>query len=277
MATQVNFGSFNLNAQASGYYVTEVPYSITPVVETFYKIARFEGQKRTSLVTNERQIQLKMMVISTAMPPTRADLEQRLSTMYSYLIVPQQPLTMFALDSRYVICDCTGADATLASGQPIAAQVTLTFVAQQPYFMATTQSTFDTGIVTLTSAGSNNYTFATQTILGGGTIFSRPVIQIFKESATPTWNSVTLVQDTDEVAIAVSAGLPSASGDYLQFICDPSLPNGYSVLKNGTGNPLAFSGTFPQLESGTTTWSITVNASAQPLARALWTWTPRWV
>jgi hypothetical protein len=83
---------------------------------------------------------------------------------------------------------------------------------------------------------------------------------------------------TDSRQIALTAGLPSAPGDYLDIFCDPNAGSGYTVQKNSSGTPLGFTGIFPVLQPGSTLWNITiVVSSGSPIVEAIFTWTPRWL
>lgn len=271
MATPATFGSFNFNDNVN-YFIIEKPFSMNPVSETFYKIARFEGTKRTSAITNERSITVKLRVIGTS----RADLETRLNTLYTALSVQQQALSLYAIDGRYWIADCVAAEALEQGGSPIATTLQLTFIAQQPYAISPTMSTVSTGTVTLTNSGGNNWVFPTRNITGGGNVFARGTVVITKLN-TGTWTSLALTNTTDSTTITVTTNLPSAINDFMQFNCDPTMLNGYTALKNQTGNPTAFTGAFPSMEPGTNQWNITIVSTTSVQASATYSWFPRWL
>lgn len=270
MPTPATFGTFNFN-DGVNYFVLEKPFSMNAVSETFYKVARLEGVKRTGAITNERTIAIKVRVVGT----TRSDLETRLNNLYSALAIQQQNLTLFSIDTRYWVADCIGAEAIEQSGNPIFVTLALTFVAQQPYATSTTQSLFNTGMLLL--SGTSPFSFPTQTITGGGNVYSHPTIQIFHGNDVTTWSSLSLSQTTDGSTLTLTSSLPSSNGSYLLITADPLAQNGWTVLLNGTGSPLAFSGIFPVMEPGSTIWTMSVAASAAPHVRVQWTWYPRWL
>jgi len=265
------YGFFSFNDNIN-YFVTERPYSITPFQQTFFKVARLEGQKKTGETVNERIIQVKMKVIGAS----RIDLEQKLEVMYAALSLRQQQLVIHASDARYFVADCTNIECALQGGLPISATATLTFTCQQPYALATVASTFTTGNVMLSASGTN-WVLPVQQFAGGGSTFSRPQITITNQS-TVAWSSVSILQQTDSQQIVINDSLPTTVGDRIDIYCDPNMPtNGYTVQLNQSGTLIGFVGVFPVLEYLTTSWLITIAAPSAPTISATWTWTPRYM
>lgn len=172
-----SYGSFSFNDNIS-YFVMDKPYDSTPFIQTLFKVARLEGQKKTGESINERTIQVKIKVIGTS----RVALEQNLEAMYQAFALRQQNLVLYATDQRYFVADCVNVSAPLTGGTPISTVATATFTCQQPFAFAPTASSFNTGNVTLSSAGSGSWTFPVQTFAGGGSIFSRPQITLVNQN-----------------------------------------------------------------------------------------------
>lgn len=273
--TPYYFGSFNLNDGIS-YYVTEKPYDMVATQQSLLKIARLDGVKKSGSVVNERTIVLKIKVVGSS----RITLEQALETLFQAFTLQQQPLQIYATDARYFIADCIDAQNTLLAGSPISSLVTATFVAQQPYALAPTQSTFTSGNISATASGGL-CTFATQAFTGGGSIYAHPHLTIVQQGGTAhAWTSLVVSQLNDSQSITVTSSLPAINGDFLDIYCDPTLPgNGYTVQLNNSGVPILFSGVFPVQEPNSTSWKIVVGISGSGTVtlKATWVWTPRWV
>lgn len=274
MGAVYTYGSTLLNDNVN-LYLQEKPFEFPTYVQTTFKMARLEGVKKTGETVNGRTIQMKIKVVGSS----RADLETRLSNLYQGLALRQQRLTMYTLDTRYFIADAIVASPVLVAGSPVSVILPVTFFCQQPYAFSVAQAQFDTGVISLNYVSGKTFNFPLQTFAGGGTIFSRPQIRVMYQSG-PSWTSVTINQQTDNYAITENSVNLTTSGDYLDFFCDPwqSL-TGYTVQKNSSGVPLAFSGLFPPLESTNTAWQVTIIASSTTATtgRLIWTWTPRWM
>ncbi len=273
------FGSFVINDGVS-YILMEKPYDVTPWQQSYFKLARLEGVKRTGDVVNQRQITLKIKVIGVS----RVDLEQKLEALYQGLAIRQQPLQIYAADNRYFVADCTSIGTTLVGGLPISVVVTATFTCVQPYAFASVVSHFSSGVLFPISNIAGAYTFQPQVIAGGGSVYSRPELHLKQTGGVAqNWTQVTVTQTTDNQFIQVTGSpyLITTNGATVDIYGDPtSFPNGYTVQLNASGTPIAFSGVFPQMKETLSTWSIVVttsNPGNTPSLTANWTWTPRWL
>jgi len=273
MAIAYTYGGFNFNDNVN-FYVVEKPYDIVSFKQSLFKIARLEGMKKTGEVVNERSISVKVKVVAA----TRIALEQALENLYAALALRQQQLIIYATDQRYFIADCTDVQATLSGNLPISAVVTIKFTAQQPWAFAPTQSTYTTGSLTLTGSASSWTWSTTPSFTGGGSIYARPQIRIQQTGTAVAWTSLSLSQSNDGQTITITTSLPSANGDYIDIFGDPTLPgSGFTVQKNSSNTPIAFTGLFPVVEPVSTMWFISIAAATAPQITTTWTWTPRWM
>lgn len=267
-STPVFYGSFNLNDNVN-YFVLEKPLSIVSIKESLLKIARVDGMKKTGSVVNERHLTLKVRVVGSS----RANLESLLDALYGALIVPQQHLQMHAVDNRYYICDCIGAQATLVPGKVVACDVALVFLAQLPYAYAPSASSYTTTITSWSLSGGV-YT-ATFNVTGGGNVYSWPTFTLTSQNSV-SWTGMSLTQTTDNQYFEVDSSLPAHTNDYLTINCDYTTQSGYTVTLNG-GSPLSFVGQFPVLEPTSTGFSLAIHASASPSIQMQVAWTARWL
>lgn len=267
------YGTFSFN-DGINFFLMEKPFDFPTYQQALYKVGRMEGVKKSSEVVNERIIAIKVKVVGIS----RADLEGQLETMYQNLALRQQQLTLYAIDNRYFVADCTDVKTVMASGLPTSAIATVTFTCQQPYAFAQAPSSYSSGVMTATPSGGV-CTYPVQNVSGGGSIFSRPTITITQTGGTATaWTSLTINQQTDNQLITVTAPLPTANGDTMTFYCDPTQSaSGYTVQKNGNGVPVPFVGQFPYLEYTNTAWLVTINAPGPTSIIFGLAWTARWV
>ena len=272
------YGGLDFNNGA--YTVLEKPKSLVPFVQTLYKVARFEGMKKTSEEVNERTLQVKVFVASTATPPTRADLEAQLDTLYQALAKRNQQLVLYALDSRYFLADCISADTILGVGNVVSAMCNITFVARAPWAFSPTSSTTTQSGITYTLLSGTTYTSGTLVTTGGGTIFARPTLHIVSNN-NAIWSQIDIHQNTDNTVLSITNGsgsLPNHNGDYLDVVCAPNATNGWTAMTNGAGPLLPVSGLFPVIEPGSTNWVFKITTGgAAANTDITWTWTNRWL
>lgn len=249
--------------------------SFTPIAQTYYKIGRLEGMKKTGEVVNEKHIEVDMVIIGVS----RADLENKIDTLQQSLNLRGQNLVLRSNDGRYYVADCVDCQIKFQQGNVLYCDAKVLFVAINPYAYAASTSTSDTGTVALTLVSGTTYKFPTRSITGGGNVFSRPVIRVYKRDATAVWSQIQITQNTDAQVFTVTSNLPTTNGGYIDIYCDPGGSNGFSVLLNGTTTQSAFNGVFPVMEPTATSWDmqITTTATGTFSAEAVWTWTARWL
>lgn len=348
-ATAYFYGDFCFN-DGVNYLLIDKPLDTVPVKETLFKVARFEGMKKTGEVVNERTISLKIRVIGAS----RADLETKLDALAQAFSYRQQNLSIHSVDQRYFVADCIGMSVSLPPGMLISAIVQAQFLCQQPYAYAASQSSYSTGNLALQNNGAGIWTPGNQTLIGGGNIASRPTITLQNETAvnnltltaalasgtayttlsvsaltnavvsgdtfvlsdgaghtqtvtasgaasagatslpvssftanfsypattttvtkTVTITQVSVNQFSDAQVLTVN-NLTMGTGDTLTIDCDPTTQAGYTVAVNG-GAPLAFTGVFPIMEPGPTSWEVNVYCASPATVTLTWTWTPRWL
>lgn len=274
-ATIYTFGTFNLNDNVNYFLLSKDSHSIVSIAETLFKVGRLEGMKKTGQVTNERTIIMQVRVLGTS----RIDLENKIDALLQALALQQQQLMLHANDSRFYIADCVEAHIPLGPGNVVTTVATLKFVCQQPYALAATASTFDTGTTTLTLVSGTTYNFPSNIVFaGGGNIYNRPTIRLIAKN-TVTWTQVQVQQLSDSQFFFVTSNLPAATNDFIDIICDPYAQNGSLVFKNGNNTSLCqVSGIFPVLEPTSTNWQILVTVSSGvPQVDAVFTYTSRWL
>jgi hypothetical protein len=92
-----------------------------------------------------------------------------------------------------------------------------------------------------------------------------------------TITSITIQQNPDGQTLTIPNLTFPNGGAYLLITCDPTVGNGYTVLLNGTGSPLAFSGVFPVQEPTPTQWNVQAVCLNQPTVSVVWSWTARYL
>jgi len=269
------FGSFDMNANSSGYFLRAKDIDFAEVKPTLQKLAHLDGLKQTGSVINERQIQVVVEVIGSS----RTDLENKLDTLDAALLLKQQQLTLHTTsDNRYFIADCISAKTKLSGESAVSALVNLVFLCQTPYAIASATSTQSIAAGALTNVSGTTYKFADQSFAGGGTAIALPSIHLVN-TTTVAWTQVTISETTDNRVLTITSNLPATTNDYLDVYCDfNNIPSGgYSVQKNGA-TACAFNGTFPVLQPTTTNWTIQVTVSSgTPQGSAQWTWNARYL
>lgn len=215
MPIPVMYGTFNLNANSSGYYVVKRPMGTAQIIQATSQIARMEGVKKHGEYTAERKISLSVKVIGTS----RTDLEAKLDALYLALNQRQQQFSYHLSDSRYFIADALYIPVELGVGDVARAVLTIEIICQQPYALASAASTYNTGIQNLVNGGGY-WTFPIGlNITGGGTVFSRPTIVITnqKTSFSGVVLSTGLTSGTAYTSLPLNSPLPSAvaTGDIL--------------------------------------------------------------
>lgn len=272
-STPYFYGAQNLNDGVNYFLLEKDSLSMPSVSQTLFKVGRLEGMIKTGEVVNEKPIKVKMRVLGIS----RADLESKVDALTQALNLRQQHLSLHTSDSRYLIADCIQAQFPLGQGNVITTVGQLLFVAQEPYAYASAASTNDTGNVTYTSIGGNQYQ-KSFSFAGGGTVYSYPTITLTAKNAT-TWTQLQIQQTTDSEVITLTSNLPTALNDTVTIVCDPRAQNGGQAYKNGnTANQCNINGIFPVEEPTATSWVITISAGATaPQVDVVWSWTPRWL
>lgn len=195
------FGSFDLDANSDGYFVQARQLGTVQVMQSLTPLARFEGVKKSGQYIGARKIKLQVKVVGIS----RANLISLLDAMYIALNMPQQNLVL-GTDGRYFIADAVYSPADVGVGQILAVTVPIDFVCQQPYaFAANGSGPFDTGAFLLTKSASA-YTMPVLSVIGGGTVFSRPQIKVYNQRPQLTSNLTSgLTNGNVYTSIAVSA------------------------------------------------------------------------
>jgi hypothetical protein len=235
-ATAYTFGDFCFH-DGVNYLLTEKEFAMPDVVQTYSKLARYEGVKKTGETVNQKHIPVTIRVIAAS----RVDLERKIDALYGALSSSQQPLTLHQADGRYWVADAIAAGVQFAPGVVVSAKVPITFVAVQPYALSPSQSSYDTGSVLVPNVAGTTWRAGAYQINGGGTVFSRPTLTLINQ--TPT-NNTTL-----------SSGL--TSGNSYTSLSVAALPAG------------APSGTVFTLTSGGHTQQVTLSAPASLGATSL--------
>lgn len=272
MGVPILYGTFNLN-DGINYFVTgRDDLSFPSVKQTYFKIARLEGVKKTGESVDQKQITISMLVLGTS----RADLELKIDALYQALNLRSQYLSLHSSDGRQYVADCTDASFPLKEGNILYATGQAVFTVLVPYASASNTSVFTTGNVSLASVSGSTYTFSTISITGGGNVYTRPIIHFDNNDGT-IWTQVQIQQTTDSQILTITGALPGNSNDYLDVYCDPTGFNGYTALLNG--NTLAtVQGVFPVIEPIATNFLITISATSAPTAVALtFTWNSRYL
>jgi hypothetical protein len=265
------YGNFNFNDGINYFLISKDNYSFPTVKQTFFKMARLDGVKKTGESIDQRTITCEIFILGVS----RVDLEKKIDALYQALWQRSQYLVMRANDNRQGVADCVDVKIKVNGTNIAYAKATVTFVMQNPFFALPTQSTYDTGSLTLTLVSGTLYQSSPISLTSGGNVYAWPTITITSRS-TLTWSNVTLQQQTDSQNLQITTNLPATSGDYLTVYCDPAGANGFSVFKNGS-TLCSVNGVFPVIEPGTTTFVLQVNASAAPVADLLFAWTPRFL
>lgn len=125
--------------------------------------------------------------------------------------------------------------------------------------------------VTLSAGASGGATSISVTSFTAN--FSYPGSGATTVQRVTTITSATINDVTDGRAVTF-AGITLATGQALTVLTDPTLTNGQTGTIAG-GNPLNFSGIWPQMGQYQTSWTIQVSCQSQPTIQTVWTWTPR--
>jgi hypothetical protein len=199
------YGGFVLH-DLINYVLIQKEYDFPQVRQTYFKIARAVGMKKTGEVVNEQQIPVQVQVIGTS----RADLEMKLDALYGALNQRQQALTLHSIDGRYWVADAIVAKAPLPPGKIVSTLVPVTFVAQQPYALAATASAYTWGAAALSLVSGTTWQTGSIVIAGGGNATAPCSITITNTTALNTVTlTAALTQNTNYTALSVSA-LPAA-------------------------------------------------------------------
>lgn len=276
MAIPVTYGTFNINDGINYYVVGRDSPSFTPIVQTYYKVGRLEGMKKTGEVVNEKHIEVDMIIVGAS----RSDLETKIDALQQALNLRGQNLVLRSNDSRYYIADCIDCQIQFQPGNTLYCSAKVLFVAVNPWAYAASTSTNDTGTVTMALSSGKIYNLVNnRNITGGGNVFSRPVLRIYKRDATAVWSQVSVTQNTDAQTLIVSSNLPTTNGGYIDIYCDPGGSNGFGALLNSTTTQCTVSGIFPVMEPTATSWTIQITTTTNGTfsGQAVWTWTPRWL
>lgn len=178
----VLFGAYSMDTFGSG--VGNILRSkdvsapvMTPIVST---IARGNGVVKNGETPSPRDIPITIKIIAT----DRNDLNARLDALKKALRLRGQALVIFE-DGRYFSnTDCLSAVATLSGAANIfACIVQCSFRSYDPMAYAATSSSYDSGTVTL-ALSSGVWNFPVQSIAGGGSVESYPLIRLVNKTST---------------------------------------------------------------------------------------------
>jgi len=136
-------------------------------------------------------------------------------------------------------------------------------------------------VSTAASAGQTTSVFFNSVTITNSWPAGTPIVHDIR----PT--SLTITETTDNRAITVTGdtSLMQVYGDSNIFNCDPTgqlnatgynLEPAYSVVLNG-GSPLAYSGIFPVLQPGATSFTISLTSPSVPSIEVVMAWFSRWV
>ena len=265
------YGAFNLN-DGLNYYVTgKDDLSFPEVKQTFFKIGRLEGVKKTGESVDQKTITVDMVIIGVS----RSDLENKIDALFQALNMRGQYLNLHSNDGRSFVADAIKADFPLKQGDIIKASGTVTFVAQNPYANGTTPGSYYTGATTLLLVSGSTYKFPNFSITGGGNVFARPSIHLVNTNGAD-WSQIQIQQLTDSQTLTITGSLPINTGDYIDVYCDPAGNNGFSAIKNAS-TLLNVTGIFPIIEPMTTNFIVTINAAASPTGTLTISWNPRFL
>lgn len=271
MATPAYYGTFNFNDGINYFLTSKDSSSMPEVKQTYFKIGRLEGVKKTGETIDEKVITCEILILGTS----RADLENKIDAAQSAFWTRAQYLQLHTNDTRQGVADCVKFTTKLVGTQIIYAKASVTFVMQIPFPSSQTAQSHDTGSVTLTLVSGTTYTFPNIIVLGGGNVYAYPTITLTARSNV-AWTNVNVAQITDSQTLQITNNLPSVAGDYVVIYCSPLGSNGFSALKNGI-TICAVSGIFPVIEPTSTSFTIEINASTAPIAEALIQWNARFI
>ena len=272
------FGAFQINSNVGGlgYFLESKNLDIPKVKPAEYAIARRDGSKKSSEMVEPRQINVGLKVVGVSY----TDLISRLDSLQQALALRSQQLCIHP-DSRYFSSvDCIDATVKLVQGNVVQCKADCVFKAYDPYAYSNTTSTYDTGVIALTSSGGF-YNFPAINITGGGNYWGYPSFHIINKtsSGNSQWTSLSISQTQDSQTLKVnstsSAQLPLNLNDYVDVNCNPAATNGWSVITNGN----AYSdpqGLFPVMEPGTTTFNISIASASAVSAECIISWIPRY-
>lgn len=210
------FGTFLLNSMVNNFGITVLSKNVDmPTVKPIvFPMARRDGAKKSGQQIDPRDVHLMLEVVGTS----RADLESRLDSLKQALFLQGQQLIILEIDARYLQnVDCISAPINFQAGQsPVKAHVPCVFRCYDPFFYASSLSTYDTGTVTLTLS-SSLWNFAAITITGGGTYYSYPTFHLINKTSTgSTTLSANRNSGTAYTTIAVNAtSFSGSTGDQI--------------------------------------------------------------
>jgi hypothetical protein len=212
MTTTYMYGACVLH-DGINYFLTEKPLDFPVFKQTYFQVGRLEGVKKSGERLNERQIAVTIKVVGAS----RVDLEYKLDTLYQGLSARQQSLTLHSEDARYYIADAVAGQARLVPGRILAVDVPVTFVCQQPFAYASSQSvrTWASLLMSAVSGQANVWQLPSASnplsVSGGGNYFARPTIILTNETtANATTLSSTVSSGTAYTTLSVAA-LPAAA------------------------------------------------------------------
>lgn len=204
--TPLLYGSFNLN-DGINYFVRRKMIDMASVNPSMFKIGRLEGMKKVGENVNDKQFQVEVVILGVS----RADLESKVDALHQALWLRNQKLSVRTNDDRFYYADCIGCKADLQQGQILTTTATCLFNAYIPYAQSSSAQTLDTSTVQMVAQGtpglgSGIFTY-TQSITGGGTVYSRPTIRIYQRTpaATGTYNGPQMNIGQIYTSLAVAA------------------------------------------------------------------------
>jgi hypothetical protein len=211
------FGSTQINANSGGYgyFIESKPLNSPAFSPVLFPIARLGAMKKSGETVNPREIALDIKVIGSS----RSDLLSRLDTLQQALSLRSQTLLIHDSGTRqYQSVDCTSAEAVLGKGRVSACVVQCKFLATDPYAYKTISSSYDTGTVALTLAGSL-WNFSAISIAGGGNQYTFPLFHITNKTSTGS-TTLTTARNSGSTYTTLPVNATSFSaavGDVLQL------------------------------------------------------------
>lgn len=211
------YGAFVIH-DGINYLTQQKDFDYPTVQETMYKIARFEGMKKTGETVNDKTIAVTIRILGTS----RYDVEAKLDALFQGLAQRQQALSLHALDGRYWVCDAITGKAHFQPGTVVSVEVPVSFQASQPFALAAGPSSFtlpDT-VLGAGTGGATSWASGPVVFAGGGTYFNRPIITVTND--TPANNNVlgaSLVNGTPYTSLTIAApGLAHAVTSGQKFL-----------------------------------------------------------
>ncbi len=242
------FGAFQINANSGGlgYFFESKNLDMPVIAPVEFALARRDGRKKSGESVNARDIDVELKVIGSS----RSDLISRLDSLQQALSQRSQNLCIHEDGRVFQSTDCLSATARLGPGNVVSCPVSLKFRAMDPYAYAATSSSYDTGVIALTSANSL-WNFPAINVTGGGTIYSYPLLHIINKTSTGSTTLTTARNSgTAYTTLPVNATSFSAS------------VNDDLILSNGTNTQIVNVATAFSVGATTiTVTSFTANAT----------------